>query len=59
MANAYVPNRFNGYMLVKPNVDYPCYLCGCKMHVQYEIKAKDFVCAGCYNEFALEKGWEK
>ena len=37
---------------------YPCSLCGCKLHSQFEFKAKAYVCAGCYNEFALEKGWE-
>jgi hypothetical protein len=29
------------------------------MHSQYEKNARAYVCAGCYNEFALEKGWEK
>jgi hypothetical protein len=29
------------------------------MHSQYEKNARTYVCAGCYNEFALEKGWEK
>ena len=37
---------------------YPCFLCGSKLHSQFEFKAKAYVCAGCYNEFALEKGWE-
>ena len=59
MAKIYLPNRFGGEMLVNTFVDYPCYLCTGKMHVRYEVKAKDFVCAGCYNDFALEKGWEK
>jgi DNA-directed RNA polymerase subunit RPC12/RpoP len=38
---------------------YPCSLCGSKLHSQFEFKAKAYVCAGCYNEFAQEKGWEK
>lgn len=41
------------------NGDKPCSECGSKLHSQYEAKAKAYVCAGCYNEFALERGWEK
>jgi hypothetical protein len=36
----------------------PCSMCGGSIHSQYEPTAKAYVCAGCYNEFALEKGWE-
>jgi hypothetical protein len=38
---------------------YPCVMCSSTIHSQFEFKAKAYVCAGCYNEFALEKGWEK
>jgi DNA-directed RNA polymerase subunit RPC12/RpoP len=38
---------------------YPCSLCGGKLQSQFEFKAKAYVCAGCYNEFAQEKGWEQ
>jgi ribosomal protein L37AE/L43A len=41
------------------NGAYPCSLCNSKLHSRYEPNAKAWVCAGCYNEFALEKGWEK
>lgn len=39
--------------------DKPCSFCGSTLHSQYESKAQAYVCAGCYNEFAQEKGWEK
>jgi hypothetical protein len=39
--------------------DKPCSMCASTLHSQYESKAQAYVCAGCYNEFALEKGWEK
>lgn len=38
---------------------YACVMCKGTMHSQYEPNAAAWVCAGCYNEFALEKGWEK
>jgi hypothetical protein len=37
----------------------PCTMCGGFIQSQYEPNAQAYVCAGCYNEFALEKGWEK
>lgn len=37
----------------------PCSQCGGFIHSQYEPTAKAFVCAGCYNDFAEEMGWEK
>lgn len=37
---------------------YPCSQCGSKLHSRYERNAAAWVCSGCYNEFALEKGWE-
>lgn len=37
----------------------PCSECGGTMHSKYEPTAKAYVCAGCYNEFAVEKGWEQ
>ena len=37
---------------------YPCSLCGSKLHSRREPNASAWVCAGCYNEFAVEKGWE-
>lgn len=37
----------------------PCSQCGGKLHSKWEPTASAWVCAGCYNEFALEKGWEK
>ena len=37
----------------------PCSECGGTMHSQYEKNARAYVCAGCYNEFAYQKGWEK
>jgi len=39
--------------------DKPCSECGGTMHSQYEKNARAYVCAGCYNEFAYQKGWEK
>jgi len=36
----------------------PCSQCGSKLHSKYEPNAAAWVCAGCYNEFAQEKGWE-
>jgi hypothetical protein len=39
--------------------DKPCSQCGGTMHSKYEPKASAWVCAGCYNDLALEKGWEK
>jgi hypothetical protein len=37
----------------------PCSMCKGTMHSKYEPNAFAWVCAGCYNDFALEKGWEK
>jgi formamidopyrimidine-DNA glycosylase len=37
----------------------PCAECGGLIHSQYEATAKQYVCAGCYNELAYERGWEK
>ena len=37
----------------------PCSECGGTMHSKYEKTARAYVCAGCYNELALERGWEK
>jgi hypothetical protein len=37
----------------------PCSECGGKLHSKWEPTASAWVCAGCYNEFAYEKGWEK
>jgi hypothetical protein len=37
----------------------PCSMCGSKLQSKWEPTASAWVCAGCYNEFALEKGWEK
>ena len=37
----------------------PCSQCGSKLHSKYERNAAAWVCAGCYNEFAVEMGWEK
>lgn len=39
--------------------DEPCSECGGTMHSKWEPKASGWVCAGCYNDFAVEKGWEK
>lgn len=36
----------------------PCSQCGGTMHSKWEPTASSWVCAGCYNELALEKGWE-
>jgi len=36
----------------------PCSECGGTIHSKYEPNAGAHVCAGCYNDFAVEKGWE-
>ena len=36
----------------------PCSQCGGTLHSKFEQNAEAYVCAGCYNEFAVEKGWE-
>jgi hypothetical protein len=36
----------------------PCSMCTGTMDSKWEINASDWVCAGCYNEFAVKKGWE-
>jgi hypothetical protein len=36
----------------------PCYQCGGTLHSKYEQNAGAYVCAGCYNEFAIDMGWE-
>ena len=36
----------------------PCSECGGTLHSKFEQNAEAYVCAGCYNEFAVEKGWE-
>ena len=36
----------------------PCSMCRGTLHSKYEANASAWVCAGCYNEFAVEKGWE-
>lgn len=36
----------------------PCSQCGGTMHSKWEPNASAWVCAGCYNDFAEEKGWE-
>ena len=36
----------------------PCSECGGTIHSKYEVNASAWVCAGCYNDFAEEKGWE-
>ena len=36
----------------------PCVYCKGTLHSQYESKASTYVCAGCYNELAVKKGWE-
>ena len=36
----------------------PCSQCGGTIHSRYEPKANAWVCAGCYNELAVTKGWE-
>ena len=38
---------------------YPCSQCGGTMHSKWEPTASAYVCAGCYNELAEEKGWEQ
>ncbi len=38
---------------------YPCSECGGTMHSRWEPNASAYVCAGCYNDFAYERGWEK
>jgi hypothetical protein len=35
----------------------PCYLCGGRLHSKWEHAAANFVCAGCFNEFAEDCGW--
>lgn len=37
----------------------PCSQCGGTLHSKWEPSAAMWVCAGCYNEFALEMGWER
>ena len=37
----------------------PCSDCGGVIQSQWEPKAQAWVCAGCYNQFAVERGWEK
>jgi hypothetical protein len=36
----------------------PCSQCGCKLQSKWDPTASSWVCAGCYNELAFEKGWE-
>ena len=36
----------------------PCSECGGTLHSKWMPKASAWVCAGCYNDFADEKGWE-
>ena len=36
----------------------PCSQCGGTMHSKWEPTASAWVCAGCYNEFAIDNGWE-
>ena len=36
----------------------PCSECGGTMHSKWMPNASAWVCAGCYNDFAEEKGWE-
>ena len=35
----------------------PCYMCGGLLHSKWEHAATNFVCAGCFNEFAEQCGW--
>lgn len=35
-----------------------CIICNSAHGTQWEPKANAIVCAGCYNDFAIEKGWE-
>jgi hypothetical protein len=36
----------------------PCSQCGGTLHCKFEQNAEAYVCSGCYNDFAVEKGWE-
>ena len=36
----------------------PCSECGGTLHSKWMPNASAWVCAGCYNDFADEKGWE-
>jgi len=35
-----------------------CTMCNGTYQTQWEPTASAYVCAGCYNEFAQDKGWE-
>ena len=37
----------------------PCRECGGTMHSKWEPNASAWVCASCYNDFAVRFGWEK
>jgi len=41
-----------------PSPDGHCCKCGGTWQAQWERTAKNWVCAGCYNEFAIQEGWE-
>jgi len=37
----------------------PCRECNGTMHSKWEPNASAWVCASCYNDFAVRFGWEK